>query len=410
LNSLVLTIGSSRISVQGEIRNYSHPEVEAVYDILVHTQDFATMSPRATPAGDLRLAGRFRYANPSNQPLVKAIALDGTVDGGLLQVGAPAGQIDFRRLKGEYHLAQGNLKAPRVAVELLDGRLTGEVNIDHLEATPVSKVHASFEHISLEAARQSMRRTEVRHIPLTGTLDGTLEASYAGSAKTIRLVSELAVRGAISDRSAKPASTTPINGIAHLSYDGSHKILELRQTRFNIPSTSVFLNGQLSQHSNLTLQANTSDLDQLTQVAASLRKALAGSAPPLPAVSGSARLDGVVQGSIEQPAIRGQLSVQNLQVEGSPWSSGQLTFEANPSQLAIQNGSLTNARQGVLYFGAQVGLKHWTYTPSSPITANITARRISLTDLEHLANQEYPISGNVSARSSIRLDTGRSKL
>jgi translocation and assembly module TamB len=70
LNSLVLTIGSSRISLQGEIRNYSQPEVDAAYDILVHTQDFAALSPRATPAGDLRLAGKFRYANPSNQPPV----------------------------------------------------------------------------------------------------------------------------------------------------------------------------------------------------------------------------------------------------------------------------------------------------------------------------------------------------
>jgi translocation and assembly module TamB len=397
LNSLVLTIGSSRISLQGEIRNYSHPEVDAAYDILVHMQDFAALSPRATAAGDLRLAGTFRYANPSNQPPLKAIVLDGTADAGLLQVAAPAGKIDFHRLKGEYHLAQGNLKAPRVVVDLLNGRLTAEASIDHLEATAVSKVHASFEHISLEAARQSMRRAEVRHIPLDGTLDGTLEASYAGSVKTVRWVSELAVHGAISDQSAKPASATPIYGIAHLSYDGSRKILELRQTTFKIPSASVFLDGQLSQHSNLNVRAEASDLDQLTRVAASLRKARAGSVPPLPSISGSAKLDGVVHGSIEQPAIRGQLSVQDLQVEGSPWSSGLLAFEANPSQFAIQNGSLTNARQGVLYFSAQVGLKHWAYTPSSPITANITARRISLADLEHLANQEYPISGNVSA-------------
>jgi translocation and assembly module TamB len=397
LNSLVFTIGSSRISVQGEIQNYNHPQVNAAYDALVHTEDFAAMSPRATPAGDLRLAGTFRYANPSNQPPVKAIVLDGTLDGGLLEVAAPAGRMDFRRLKGEYHLAQGNLKAPRIAMDLLNGRLSAEATIEHLEATAVSKVHASFEHISLEAARQSMRRADVRHIPLNGTLDGTLEASYAGSVKTTRLVSELTVHGAISDQSAKPASATPINGIAHLSYDGARKVLELRQTTFKIPSTSVFLDGQLSKQSNLTVQAVASDLDQLTQVAASLRKAFAGSASPLPVVSGSARLDGVVHGSIEQPAIRGQLNVENLQVEGSPWSSGQLAFEANPSQFAIQNGSLTNARQGILYFSAQVGLKHWTYTPSSPIAANVTARRISLTDLEHLANQEYPISGNVSA-------------
>ena len=75
----------------------------------------------------------------------------------------------------------------------------------------------------------------------------------------------------------------------------------------------------------------------------------------------------------------------------------QLAFEANPSQFAIQNGSLTDARQGVLRFDVQVGLNNWTYTPSSPITANLSARKISLADLEHLTNQPYPIAGNLSA-------------
>ncbi|HXY09821.1 MAG TPA: translocation/assembly module TamB domain-containing protein [Terriglobales bacterium] len=397
LHPLVYTVGSSRLSVQGEIRNYNNPEFNAGYDILVHTQDFAALSPGAIPTGDVRLVGKCQYASASNQPLLKAILLDGTLDSGLLEIASPAGRIGLRRLKSQYHLADGNLIAPSFAADLLNGRLTGDARIEHLEATAVTKVHASFERISLEAARQSIKRAAVRHIPLTGDLDGKVDASWAGSVKTIRLVSELAMHGIMWDQAANPASSTPTDGRAHLEYDGSRSILELRQTRFEIPSTSVVADGQLSKHSNLRLQAVVGDLNRLMQLVASWRKEFAGSAPPLPAVSGSARLQAVVQGTLEQPAIRGQLNVQNLEVQASQWSSAQLAFEANRSQLAIQNGSLISARQGVLYFGAQVGLKNWTYSPSSPMTANLTARRISLADLEHLADRQYPIVGNLSA-------------
>ena len=56
---LVYAIGSSRVSLEGEIRNYNKPELNGTYDILMHTQDFAAMSPRAAAAGDVRLAGKF---------------------------------------------------------------------------------------------------------------------------------------------------------------------------------------------------------------------------------------------------------------------------------------------------------------------------------------------------------------
>ena len=394
---LVYGVGFSRISVQGEMRNYNHPEVNASYVIWVHTQDFAALSPGVTPAGDVRLVGKFQYAQTGNQPLVKAIVLDGTLDSGSLRVASPAGQIEFHRLRSAYQLANGNLIASTIAADLLNGRLTADARIEHLDGTATPKVHASFEHISLEAARQSIKRAQVRRIPLTGTLDGTLDASWAGKGNNLRLVSDLALHGALWNHSLQPPSATPVDGIAHLAYDGSRNSLEFRQTRLEIPSTAVRVDGQLSKHSNLTVEAVVGDLSRLTQLAAAWRKDLTGSAPPLPPVSGSARLEAVVHGTLEQATIRGQLNAQNLAVQGSQWSTVQLAFAANPSQFAIENGSLTNARQGVLYFGAQVGLKNWNYTSASPITANVTARRISLADLEHLTNRQYPVAGNLSA-------------
>lgn len=395
---VVSTIGSSRISLQGEIRNYIHPTVNAAYDIFLHTQDFSSTSPGASPKGDVHLAGKIRYESLNHQPLLRAIVLDGTLDSGALQVASSVGHIEFQRLKAEYHLAEGNLIAPAIVADLLNGRLTADAKIEHLDATsPVPEVHASFEQISLEAVRQSIKRPEARRIPLTGTVNGRVDASWTAGSHTIRLASELALHGSLSDESTQPVSPIPVDGVAQINYDSFRKILELRQARFQSASTSVIADGQLSRYSNLKVQAVAGDLHPFTQLAAFWRRALGGSAPPLPTISGSARLDAVVQGSIDQPTIRGNLNTQNLQIHGSQWSSAQLAFEASASHFGIENGSMTNTRQGVLHFRAQVGLKNWTFTPTSPISANVTASAISLADLEHLANQQYPISGTLSA-------------
>ncbi len=397
LNSLLLTVGSSRLSLHGEIANYNHPTLTAAYDILLHTQDFAAMSPPPTPTGNVRLAGTIAYAPAPNQPLMKAVLLDGSFDSDVLGIVSPAGKIDFRRLQGEYHLARGALIVRRVTTDVLNGRLVGDANISHLDQTVTWQVHASFTRISLEAVRRRIRRAEFGRLPLTGTLDGAVDASWTGSLKTMRAASDFAVHAELWNHSTQPASATPVHGMVHLNYDGSRNILLLHRTTFEIPSTSVVVDGQLSKHSNLEVQAVAGDLHQLEQLLASWQNADAASAPSKVELAGSARLDAVVQGSIEQPAMTGEFTAQKLQVQGSQWSSAQLAFAANPSQLAIQHGSLINARQGVLYFSAQVGLRKWTYSPSSPVTANLRVQSISLNDLEHLDNRHYPIAGTLSA-------------
>src|ERR1700687_1346934 len=101
--------------------------------------------------------------------------------------------------------------------------------------------------------------------------------------------------------------------------------------------------------------------------------------------------------SSRKPTLTGQLSAQNLQVQGSRWSSAQLKVQANPSQIVLENGSLVNAHQGKASFSAKVGLRNWSYVPSDPIAFSVSAQRISVTDLQHLANQKYPVSGDLSA-------------
>jgi translocation and assembly module TamB len=402
LNSLLLTIGSSRISIHGEMNNYTSPTVNAAYQILIHTQDFAAMSPQVKPAGDVHIDGELHYQDNPNQPLLRTASVKGRIDSSGLEAASPEARLALRNLQAQYQIANGNLELHAIAADVVNGHLTANLDIQDLDGTQQGKLNAALQRLSLESARQSVNRTEVKRMPVTGTVNGTVNGSWTGSVSNIRALADATVRAAIWSNSPKPNSATPVDGTLHVAYDGQRNTITLHQTTLHIPSTSVTVEGELSSHSNLQVHAITGDLHQLAMLASSLRTS---STQPLSepiAISGSATLNAVVNGPMQKPCVAGQLDAQTLQVQGSQWKSAHLALNASPSQFAISQGSLISARQGNLSFSAQLGLHDWSYVPSSPIIANVSARKMSLAELVHLANLQYPVSGNLSADISFR--------
>jgi translocation and assembly module TamB len=65
--------------------------------------------------------------------------------------------------------------------------------------------------------------------------------------------------------------------------------------------------------------------------------------------------------------------------------------------MQIDQGLLISAHQGRASFSGSVGLRNWVYLPSSPIRASLAVQQMPLTDLQRLANLQYPVSGDLSA-------------
>ena len=80
---------------------------------------------------------------------------------------------------------------------------------------------------------------------------------------------------------------------------------------------------------------------------------------------------------MKKPTVAAQLNAQNLQVEGSEWTTAKLEMRANPSEFAVQSGSLVNAQQGQATFSASVGLRNWSYEDSNRIEAHLDAQQHS---------------------------------
>jgi len=396
---VVLTVGSSRISLRADMTNYSNPRFDGSYNVLLHTQDFAGLAKPAKPAGDLALAGGIHYQS-SDQPVLLNVALDGQLSGGELKVVSPEGHIEFRSIRGRYAFARGNLQARDLAVNLLKGQLTGDLNIQRMDATPVARLHASLRGISLDAARESLNAPSFQRLPLTGKVDGKTDASWVGGMKNLQARSDLRLQAAVMTAASDTKKSVPLNGVVHMDYDGRRNAITVRQTVIRTPATTLTADGTMSERSELRIQARTSNLEELATLANALQAAGAPASQPAPkplSVSGSAVVDATVRGRLQSPHVSAQVTAQNLQAEGSQWRSLRMGVQASASEIALQNGSLVSAQQGQATFNMRVGLRNWSYEPSNPISATLSVRQMSLAGLQQIARVNYPATGDLTA-------------
>jgi translocation and assembly module TamB len=397
LESVLLNLGSSAITLHADVSNYSNPIADGDYQIQIHTQDFAAMAPQAAPAGDVLLSGKLRYQAVGNQPLLRNISINGQLASEVLSATASGNRIELRKLQGTYQLAGGNLELRQLAVDSVGGRITANGEIKHLDTTPESQIQAALYNISLRELQRALRRPGVNGATLSGTLGGKAEASWKGSFSSLSAHSDLTVQALAGNKSTPSESRVPVSGAIHVSYDGARETISLRKTVLRIPSATLTADGTISNHSSLQVQVAANDLHQLAALASSFRSPQA----QVPAVSGSATLNAVVSGSMKKPVIAAQLNAQNLQVEGSEWAKARLDLRANPSEFSVQSGSLVNAQRGQATFSARVELNNWSYEDSNRIEAHLDMQQIRIADLQRLANQHYPISGDLSAKISL---------
>lgn len=397
LNSAALKVGSSAISLHAQLTDYSNPTIAGAYDIHIHSEDFAALSQPVTPAGDVSLAGTIHYQKISNQPLLRSISVDGQLGSDRLAIRLSDGRVDVRRLRGNYQLLNGTLRAHDVIFDVFDGKLTSDVDIQNLDTTPSARVRTTLKGISLWNAQRAVRGLKIKNVELLGTVDGTVEASWRGSFNNLRARADVSLVAAANSAKPYSANAIPVSGAIHASYDGARNMIAIAETTLRVPSATIVAQGELGSRSNskstLQIHGTVSDLHQLAGLIGALR---GGQTVPIE-IAGSAYLQAVLRGSMQKPTLAGQFSAQNLQVEGSQWSSASVKIQANPSGVILQDTTLVSAHQGMASLSAHVGLKNWSYLPSSPIAGSLMVQRLSVADLQHLANLHYPVSGDLSA-------------
>jgi translocation and assembly module TamB len=406
LKPLVLTIASSTIQLEGKLQNYSHPSSDGFYKIMIHPQDFRpVLKNPSIPTGEVTLAGSFHYQYEANAPLLRAVVLTGRLTSRELAVNSPDLRTVIRNIRGEFTLANGNLDARGFEADLLGGRLAATGTMLHLDTSPVSKLHASMQAISLAAVKTAFRTASLNQIPIEGHINGVADAAWAGRVKNIQAGSDIALKAALTGATAGSAPI-PLDGAFHLSYDGRSSLAALTHTFVRTPRTRVDINGTAGQRLNLRVQAHAEDLREVSSLAAAFQSTgthtSANTASPSSFnLAGTADVQVFIEGDINDPRIRGQLNGQSLQVDNTEWRSLEMGFEASKSEVSIQNGSLVNARHGYISLSVSSSLSNWHYSPSSPVNVRLMSRGLAISQLLEVAKLDYPVSGNLSVDLSM---------
>ena len=406
LKPLALTIASSTIQFDGNVRNYSRPTAQGSYRITIHPQDFGPVfKTPSIPTGEVTLAGSLRYQYEANAPVLRTVVLDGRVNSPELAVSSPDLRTVIRNVRGEFQLANGNLDARVLEVDLLGGRLSAAATVQHMDTNPVSKLHASLQAISLDAVKAALRTANLNQIPVQGHINGTADAAWSGSIQNMKARSDIGVKAALAS-AASGSEPIPLDGALHLSYDGRPNETTLTNTFLRTAQTRVEINGTSGQRLNLTVEAHAADLRELDSLAAAFQNARARASAKTPSpnsidLAGAADMQVFVQGSMNDPRIRGQLNGRNLQLEKTEWRSLQLGLQVSKSGISIENGSLVSAREGYLNFALHSALSSWHYLPSSPINVQLISRDLAIKPLLQVAKLDYPVSGNLSVDVSM---------
>lgn len=402
LRPLNLRVGGSHVSLDATVRDYSSsPVASGKYNVLLHTQDFAGLSS-ANSSGDVVLSGTMDYRDVPNQPMLKNATLHGSVDSNGLALETTQAAMKIQKLSGRYELANGNFRAEGFAFNLLNGTLKADGNIQHLDSTPRSDFHVVLSGVSLQAVKASLRAYRNQPMPVTGVLNAQADAGWTGSISNLKASSNVTMRGALIAINQSHSQTYPLNADVRVNYDGPRNVITVSQGNIQLPATTITAQGQISNNSNLSVKAVSSNLHQLMLLATGLQSS-AGTqsssgvnSSSLPNVQGALNLTALVQGTMQNPRITAQLAATQLQVNQGQFSSLQMSLAANPSQISIQNGSLNALPRGQVQFSAQTGLHHWAQDPRAPINAALHVRQMPLAMLDQLATKTYPITGDLN--------------
>jgi translocation and assembly module TamB len=422
LAPLALWVGSSRLRFEGTIAHYDQPLIEGSFDSLLDAHDFAGALGSASVVGKVAVEGQLDYASAPGRSFWQALSSSGRVTSEALGLASAQLSLPLRKLGGRYELAQGNLRASAVRAELLAGAIEGEGKIESFATTPVGSVRADWRGISLDQLKSALALPEARRLPLTGSMAGSVEASWKGEIRRLKARSDLEIHAAIAGGAGKGPDATPLAGALHARYDGSTEQITLEPSRLDSPRSSLSAQGVIGAgprgSSNLRLGLATEDLHEWSRLAAALWPPSSSSSTASPPgsvdrmrsfeLSGSGTVTGSLEGSLGNPRISAQVAAANLEFDGSAWRSLRFSAALNPAGLDLENGSLVAEpaaagakRSGEIGFRAHVDLDHWSYSKANRVAAHASIERVQLSELLKLANLPYPAAGLLSGEGDL---------
>ncbi len=414
LNSGTLIVGNSRATISAVANQYrTSPAVQARYDLQLDGAQFARILNQPTlPAGTIRTAGSLVFERKANKALLDALQLDGDLTSSSLAVNAPNFHTEVRNVAAHYSLRNSDATLTYVRAELLGGELAGQGAMQAIGGDSHSKFQAQLTRISLPAIKKALGvDSKVKNTVLEGTGNIAATATWGKTLSNLIVRSDVNISGRVGRTNSGAiegthqvahggvnagSSTVPIDAVLHATYLNDGQELRLADSHLKSANTNMSLNGTISRNSSLALNLQANDLREANAWLAMFPSA---SGPPITTdLAGTARFGGNVRGSVSVPQLTGQLTAQNLHLNGTDWRMLRTGVDASPSRAALSNADLESAACGKITANATIELHNWSADRGSAIRLELNASQMDLATLARMSGQPQQVKGTLNAQ------------
>ncbi|HET7872035.1 MAG TPA: hypothetical protein VFL42_05945, partial [Terriglobales bacterium] len=412
MDHLQVIAGKSSFTGNATMENYadSNPSLKANYDAVLATSELARiLQGQEVPVGTVRLTGFLSYQNPDHRPLLQAVSVWGMMSSPELAVRDAKLQTTARNVAAKFKLENGTAEVQNLRAQIFGGTLEGRAVIRDVAGAGAGRLEVLLKNVSLSVLQTASANNPMREAHLTGTVNADVQATWGKSLKTLAGRANLTIQASLGEN-----PTTPLEGVIHADYSQAARAVALHNSYLRTPQNSLTLDGAISRFSHLQFRFQARDLHEVELLVKGTSRLKSGPPHSDLGLYGSAQMQGTITGDLSNPQIRAQLAATNFRVKGSGWKSLRAAVSAGRSQIIVSQGELRGGTEGRITFSLESALNNWSYSPANPISAHISASRISLADLDRLANRDDPVAGTLALELHIkgtqRNPTGRGNL
>jgi translocation and assembly module TamB len=322
----------------------------------------------AIPSGVLRINGVAGLDAANNYNA------GGNVDGRDLAIAQGATRIAGVRLLSAFHADPHEVALNGLTLHALGGEFTGNVAMADFERY---RVDGKLGNLSIPVVARALGVK----LPYAGVVSGVVKAQgdlKQPGTKGVEAEIHLAI--------APGGGGIPVSGRLNASYTGRRDDVLVRDSWVALPHSRIQLSGSLANRLEVALTSR--DPGELL--------AAVPSQEPIPVTlqNGEANFTGAVTGGLSSPRVAGHLTMSSFLVKDRKFDALEADVDASGAHAGVANGKLSRGAMQASFEGA-AGLRNWSVTPHSPVTARASVVNGDLADLVVLAGQ--PSAGYAGA-------------
>jgi translocation and assembly module TamB len=406
IESLKATSGRSRLQGSGRVVNFSHPALDAKYDLTLDLGEASAVARHTEiHQGVLQATGEGSWSTA-------AFSSSGKVSLKNFDWRDPSVALHAASVNSDYALTSQRLAFSRLQAKVLGGDVTGDAEVmNWLSAAPSRKTKVNVADEKKGTIRLRMKDVSasevagavssasrpLQRLRLAGAASGTINSQWRGSVGNAETEIAFDVTASANPR----AGDLPINAHGHVKYHSNSGDLEVAEFNASTRATQVRAAGTLSSSSALNLFVTTSDLSEWQPVLADV-----GYQQRIPVVlKGHASFNGTATGKVSAISFAGKLQSEDFDLlipatsrapeKNVHCDSLTANVQLSPHALTAHHGRLHHG-DTTIAFDFNAGLQQREFIDSSPIAVRVDMRNADVEEILALSGFDFPVSGTAN--------------